>query len=437
MKTKLLVKLAASSLILGSVITGCAQKGATGIASPSSTNKQMKIAAQAALQANKALSKRKFVEAVRFAEAAVAAAPQNANYRALLGQAYLSSGRFASAQSAFTDTLSLNPADARAALNLALAQIANGRNGDAIQTLESHRQSLSAADFGLALALAGDPKAAVALLQIAARDGRADVKLRQNLALSYALAGKWTNARVMAAQDLSPEMVDERMTQWAQFVSPKAVTQQVATLLGVKPVSDAGQPMRLALVNSIQQSASVESAIEPAIERIAEPIAQSVAFEPQKAEQQADAPVFEMAETPIKPAVYDAPLIKSEIAPTKQSVAPVARSASPSVKNKLVESGRFVVQLGAFKSSSSAQKAWNSALNKTSDLADYTPATSRVKVKAASLFRMSVSGFTTRETAGAVCAKVKSGGGACFIRSATGDAPAQWVQRGMVKVASR
>lgn len=433
MKTELFLKLAASSLILGSAVTGCAQSGSTGIASISGSSKQMKIAAQAAAQANTALTKRKFGEAVSFAEAAVAAAPQNANYRALLGQAYLSSGRFASAQSAYTDSLSLSPDNARAALNLVLAQIANGRNEDAVRTLEDHRQSLSAADFGLALALAGDPRAAVSLLEIAARDGRADVKLRQNLALSYALAGKWTNARVMAAQDLSPELVDERMTQWAQFVSPKAVNQQVATLLGVKPVSDGGQPMRLALVNPAQQSASVEPAVQP----VTQPAFQPVAFEPEKAAEPVTVPVFEMAETSTKTASYEAPLIKSEVAPAKQAVVSAARPLAPNAKVKPVESGRFVVQLGAFKSANSAQMAWNSALNRTADLGNYKPATSRVKVNAASLFRMSVSGFTTRETAGLVCAKVKAAGGACFIRSQAGDAPAQWVQRGMTKVASR
>ena len=437
MKTTLFVKLAASSLILGSVVTGCAQNGATGIASASSTNKQMKIAAKAFEQANKALKKRKFADAVGFAELAVSAAPQNASYRSLLGQAYLSSGRFSSAESAFSDSLSLSPDDARVALNLALAQIANGRNDSAIRTLETHRQSLSAADFGLALALAGDPKGAVSLLEIAARDGRADVKLRQNLALSYALAGKWTNARVMAAQDLSLDLVDARMTQWAEFVSPKASSQQVASLLGVKPVNDAGQPMRLALANSGQQTALAEPQVQPVFEAAIEPIVETAAAAPEEVVQPAPAPMFEMAPASVKPAAYEAPLIRSETAPTKQAVVAMPGTNKPNKAQKSQESGRFVVQLGAFQSTSNAERAWNSAINKTAELASYKPSTSRVKVKAASLYRMSVSGFTTRDAAGLVCAKVKAAGGSCFIRSQAGDAPTQWVQRGMVKVASR
>jgi cell division septation protein DedD len=274
-------------------------------------------------------------------------------------------------------------------------------------------------------------------LEIAARDGRADVKLRQNLALSYALAGKWTNARVMAAQDLSLDLVDARMTQWAEFVSPKASSQQVASLLGVKPVNDAGQPMRLALANSGQQTALAEPQVQPVFEAAVEPIVETAAATPEEVVQPAPAPVFEMAPASVKPAVYEAPLIRSETAPTKQAVVAMSGTNKPNKAQKSQESGRFVVQLGAFKSSNNAERAWNSAVNKTAELASYKPSTSRVKVKAASLYRMSVSGFTTRDAAGLVCAKVKAAGGSCFIRSQSGDAPTQWVQRGMVKVASR
>ncbi|NDS27982.1 tetratricopeptide repeat protein, partial [Escherichia coli] len=52
--------------------------------------------------------------------------PQNAEYRALLGQAYLLAGRFASANQALGDALTLNPGDGRVALNLVLAKIAGG-----------------------------------------------------------------------------------------------------------------------------------------------------------------------------------------------------------------------------------------------------------------------------------------------------------------------
>ena len=106
-------------------------------------------------------------------------------------------------------------------------------------------------------------------------------------------------------------------------------------------------------------------------------------------------------------------------------------------KSNGVESGRYVVQLGAFATSSRAEVAWNKAVSKTAELANYQASTARVKAKAGTLYRASVAGFNTREAAQQVCAKVKTAGGACFIRSNAGDAPTQWVQRGGKQVASR
>ena len=61
---------------------------------------------------------------------------------------------------------------------------------------------LDPADAGLALALAGDPQSAVAVLEPAARAVGADARTRQNLALAYAFAGDWDQARTVAAQDV-------------------------------------------------------------------------------------------------------------------------------------------------------------------------------------------------------------------------------------------
>ena len=422
MNTKFMLKLAASSLIVGLVGTGCSQTGDMGVASASSVAKQEALAAKSAAQANKYLTKRDFDRAVIAAETAVAAAPDNSGYRLLLGQSYLNAGRFASAEAAFGDVLTLDSSNAKAALNLALSQIASGHNDAAIRTLDTHRTVLSAADYGLAVALAGDPAGAVSVLEVAARDGRADTKLRQNLALAYALAGKWNHARVMAAQDLSPDLLDARMTQWANFVRPSAASQQVASLLGVTPANDPGQPERLALRAGSTQTAMIDAPIEAPVEQIVET--------PEPVMQTAVAPVFEMA---AKPETVQAPLIRSDVKPLKQVVMPAV--VKPNARG--VEAGRYVVQLGAFASASRAELAWNKAVNKTGELANYKPATSRVKAKAATLYRSSVSGFASREAATQLCSKVKAAGGACFIRSEAGDAPTQWVQRGGTKIASR
>jgi Flp pilus assembly protein TadD/cell division protein FtsN len=435
MNTKFMLKLAASSLIVGTIGTGCSQTGDMGVASASSVAKQDMLAAKSAAKANKYISKRDFDKAVGAAEVAVEAAPNNVGYRLLLGQSYLSAGRFASAEAAFGDVLTLDAGNAKAALNLALAQIASGHNDAAIRTLDTHRTNLSAADYGLAIALAGDPAGAVTVLEVAARDGRADTKLRQNLALAYALAGKWNHARVMAAQDLSPDMLDARMTQWASFVRPKAASQQVASLLGVTPANDPGQPERLALRAANTQTAMIDVPVEAPVEQIVEVAAVPVV-------EATPAPVFEMA---AKPDVVEAPapLIRSEATPLKQVVLPAAptmpkvAAAKPVSAPRAIESGRYVVQLGAFASPSRAEFAWNKAVNKTRELAGYQSSTAKVKAKTGTLYRASVSGFETRASASQICAKVRAAGGACFIRSNAGDAPTQWVQRGGKQVASR
>src|SRR5690606_15546062 len=112
-------------------------------------------------------------------------------YRELLGQAYLLAGRFASARQAFTDVLTLDPSNGRAALNLALTEIAGGDWSGARDTLAVHANTIPASDLGLAFALAGDPVKAVEILAPAAREANAGAKTRQNLALALALAGRW------------------------------------------------------------------------------------------------------------------------------------------------------------------------------------------------------------------------------------------------------
>ena len=82
------------------------------------------------------------------------------------------------------------------------------------------RRSLDPADYGLALALAGQPTTRVAVLEAAARAQGADARVRQNLALAYALAGDWTKARTVAAQDVPADQLDARIQQWMQLAKP-------------------------------------------------------------------------------------------------------------------------------------------------------------------------------------------------------------------------
>ena len=120
-------------------------------------------------------------------------------------------------------------------------------------------------DYGLALALAGRPADAIAVLNSAARQTGADARVRQNLALAYAFAGDWTQARTIAAQDVPADKLDARIQQWMQMAKPAHASDQVAALTGVTPAaSDPGQPVRLALHKTDSRLAAVVPPAAPA-----------------------------------------------------------------------------------------------------------------------------------------------------------------------------
>lgn len=453
MKKVGMLKIAASSLILGMAITP-----ASASSYGHETSGSQKAAAQAAQQATKLLAKRKFADAVEKAEQAVAAMPHMAEYRALLGQAYLSAGRFQSAETTLGDAVLLDPANARAGLNLALAQVANARSDRALATLDVYRDRLSAADFGLALALAGDLTGATSVLEAAVRAPEADARTRQNLALAYALSNRWREARIMAAQDLSGDALYGRMTEWAALAMPASASQQVAGLLNVTPVADSGLPEQLALARSSDvQAAQATPAAAPANVEVAatQPDADPA---PVFEVSQAPAPVAQVAEqspapTPVATdavateaiateavAAMPAPLIRAAANPIKQVVVPASKVApvrsAPAFRP--VQSGTYVVQLGAFSSASRSEVAWRGAVGRYQGLNNYAAATARVQVNNATLYRLSVSGFTSRAVAGQVCARIKAAGGDCFVRAAAGDTPLQWASSGGgLRIASR
>ena len=453
MKKVGMLKIAASSLILGMAITP-----ASASSYGHETSGSQKAAAQAAQQATKLLAKRKFADAVEKAEQAVAAMPHMAEYRALLGQAYLSAGRFQSAETALGDAVLLDPANARAGLNLALAQVANARSDRALATLDVYRDRLSAADFGLALALAGDLTGATSVLEAAVRAPEADARTRQNLALAYALSNRWREARIMAAQDLSGDALYGRMTEWAALAMPASASQQVAGLLNVTPVADSGLPEQLALARSSDvQAAQATPAAAPANVEVAatQPDADPA---PVFEVSQAPAPVAQVAEqspapTPVATdavateaiateavAAMPAPLIRAAANPIKQVVVPASKvtpvRSAPAFRP--VQSGTYVVQLGAFSSASRSEVAWRGAVGRYQGLNNYAAATARVQVNNATLYRLSVSGFTSRAVAGQVCARIKAAGGDCFVRAAAGDTPLQWASSGGgLRIASR
>ncbi|MBO9712585.1 SPOR domain-containing protein [Sphingomonas sp.] len=439
MKTRTLLTIGISALVVTGPMLGAALPGMMATAA---STENPKLAAAQADKARGALAKRQADKAVRFAEAAVAYAPQDAGYRALLGQAYLLAGRFTSARQALTDTLSLDSATPGAALNLALAQIAEGDWQGARGTLEAHSE-ISVSDRGLAFALAGDPVRAVQLLGPAARDAESTPKLRQNLALSLALAGHWEEARAIAALDVAPDQIDARIEQWAAFSRPANAYDQVASLLGVRPVADSGQPVQLALVRPAENVgvAAVVPTPQPTEEPVAEPSVQVAAAEPVTTVEPSPEPQPEPAQVagtgpqvvfgPRQEIVQPVQVAASRAAPAAIAV----RVAKAPVAAASFAKGSYYVQLGAYVSPAVARDAWRRTASRVPEVGRHQPQGARVTTKAGNFYRLSVGGFA-RNDADSLCRQVKSSGGACFVRVAAGDAMASWVKGG-TQVASR
>ena len=436
---------ALSAIALASVIAGCAASG-TGPRSASifggkvdTANIGLATRAMAALNANDAKT------ATGLAERAVAASPNDAGFRALLGNAYFAGGRFASAEAAFGDSLSLLADQPQVVLKLALTQIAQGKRGEALALLAAARDVLDVADYGLALALAGQPQDAVGVLDAAARQPGADARLRQNLALAYALGGDWDQARIVAMQDLAAELVDQRVQQWMTLAKPARAADQVAALLGVVPAAvDPGQPTRLALRGVATRSAQAAPAPAPAAAPPAPIFAEAAPAAPVYYAPEAVPAPLPVAEASVAhaaapdiavPAVAEpafvAAMAEAEPAYVAPLARPVVRAAAARVA-KLVQkrnaalvrrpgNSTAVVQIGAYGSPQRVAAAWNVAARRYSVLRAYAPMSARFNGPKGMVYRLAVRGFASQSEASGLCNSLRRAGGTCFVRSVAGD----------------
>ena len=388
-----------------------------------------------ALKAQMALASNDVASAVPLAERAVEGSPQDAGFRALLGNCYLAAGRFASAEAAYRDALSIYGNQPQVVLKLALVQIAQGKNDEARLLLAEARGVLDASDTGLALALAGDPVGAIAVLEPAARLVGADARTRQNLALAYAFAGDWEQAKTVAAQDVPGDQLDSRIQQWMTLAKPARASDQIAAFIGIQPAAaDPGQPVRLALnKDEAVRQAAAEPIAEPApIEPPVELAAAEVPVVPQPVPAVAQSVTIDLpppppfvAPEPVKlaearPALSPAAVQLSEPLKMRKAAAPRASANSRS---------RAVVQIGAYSSRDRVAAAWSKVAGKHGKLKDYVPVTARYASTKGAVYRLSVKGFDSDREAISLCASLKRAGASCFVRSASGDAPVQFASR--------
>ncbi|MEO6581766.1 MAG: tetratricopeptide repeat protein [Sphingomicrobium sp.] len=430
-----------TAIAMASAIAGCAVPQ-FGTRSASNSAGRMNAAnIGAATRALVALNAQDYPAAVKYAEQAVTNSPNVAGFRALLGNAYFGSGRFASAESAFRDSLALNGNQPQVIVKLALVKIAQGKNAEAQQFLVSARNMLEPADFGLALALAGQPQDAVNVLEAAARQVGADARVRQNLALAYALIGDWDSARTIAAQDVPGNLVDARIQEWMLFAKPAAASDQVAALTGFRPVSgDPGQPTRLALrsaetrtaeaVPAATQSPAVQASPPQVAEVVPPPVVEQLPL-PAPVSPEPAAIAAAAAASPEAPAAYAAMAAFKQRAEIRKHAkaaavrAPVRRASM----QRATGNSTSVVQIGAYGSAKRVAAAWNDAARRHASLRAYSPMSARFSGPKGLVYRLSVKGFNDAEQAKDLCLSLRRAGGTCFVRTVAGDAPVRLASR--------
>ena len=440
---------ALTAVSLVAIVSACAGPGASRLGSASMFGGEVKSGKLGlATKAQLALASNDIATAVPLAEEAVEGSPQDAGFRALLGNCYLAAGRFASAEAAYRDSLAIYSNQPQVILKLALVQIGQGKNDDARRLLAEAQGLIDPSDAGLALALAGDPQGAIALLEPTAREVGADSRSRQNLALAYAFAGDWTQARNVAAQDLPADQLDARIQQWMALATPARASDQVAALIGIQPVAgDPGQPERLALNkgDAVRQAAAesvpspAPAAEPPAVATVEIPAAAQPApfAEPTPAVEPVVVAAAEAVATPAPQPVEAVEGVSSPIRQARPALSPAAvrlSESAPVVRKAAAPkpragNSRAVVQLGAYSSRDRVAVAWAKAAGKYGSLKGYTPVTARFVGPRGTVYRLSVKGFANNSEAVSLCASLKRAGKNCFVRNVSGDAPVQFASR--------
>lgn len=453
MNSKLWMKLAVSGFVLGVTTTGCSMTKMAN--APSNMLGKPETASKSADKARSALESGKADKAVALAEAAVSASPRDADYRALLGQAYLNAGRFASASSALSEAMELGATDGNTIIALTLAQIAQGKSPAAIALLTEYRDSVPAPDLGLALALAGDNSGAIYVLTEAARAEGATARTRQNLALAFALSGRWAQARVLAAQDLSLAKVEARMIEWSKLAEQPDPQMRVASLIGTDAQADAGMPVRLALANftdvQMASAAAPASSADPAplhayapapvladaggaIRSVELPMPQRndsgvvpVTDLPQPG---ASAEVILADAEPYRAAPKTADGASERIRPAQRQALELATSIIPKALAFDAKNPQgWAVQLGAYDSLAIAKEKWGVLKKQNKMLADFPASSHAAVVKGRTFHRLTVNGLGSRDDASSLCRMLNDQGQQCFVRPMGGDESIQWAAR--------
>jgi Flp pilus assembly protein TadD len=207
-------------------------------------------------QADQARKSGDFDTAIPLYGRALEARPNGIEAKVGLGQAYLTVGMSAEAAALFRDVLDRKASDQTARRGLALALISMGQPTLAEQQLEAalladgrdyrtlnaygvvldmmgrhaeaqakYRQGIALApdylplrsNFGLSLAISGQPQDAIAQLAPLASNSAADGRVRQNLALAYAMNGDLESCLQISRKDLDEQSAQRQLSYFMQI----------------------------------------------------------------------------------------------------------------------------------------------------------------------------------------------------------------------------
>lgn len=204
---------------------------------------------------------------------------------------------------------------------------------------------------------------------------------------------------------------------------------RIALLLGIVPAPDQGLPAALRLQSSSDSSAALEPALA-----IAPPSPQSV--EPAPAS--SPAALYETeAPREVQPAI---PYFQSRKTQKLAALPNQADASAPKMSRRasqqwgaaLTPGRTFVVQLGAFSSTSKAADAWRRMTKKHRSLQKLDGRQAQFKLGQTTFYRLSV-GFPSRVAARDMCQKLRGQGSPCFVRVLNAQDQVRWAARPLRK----
>ena len=209
-------------------------------------------------QADEARAAGNVDNAIPLYDRALQADPEGIEAKLGLGQALLAIGAGDEAAAQFRDVLARHGNDAKARRGLAAALIAMGQptlaekqvdlalqanandyhalnllgvvldmQGRHAEAQANYRRGLELApddpgllgNYGLSLAITGQPQAAIALLVPVASGRKATPRIRQNLAFAYAMAGDLSNSLQLCRRDMDEFSAQRQLAYYAQLRS--------------------------------------------------------------------------------------------------------------------------------------------------------------------------------------------------------------------------